>query len=47
MLGPISGTIHNLWFYLDLVARLRQAIVDGRFESLRVELLEQFGASPA
>jgi queuine tRNA-ribosyltransferase len=33
MLGPILASIHNLTFYQRLVARLRQAVVDGRFES--------------
>jgi len=33
MLGPILASIHNLTFYQRLVARLRQAVLDGRFEA--------------
>ncbi len=35
MLGPRLGTIHNLWFYLDLMRRMRVAIQEGRFEAFR------------
>jgi queuine tRNA-ribosyltransferase len=31
MLGPVLTSIHNLTFYQRLVARLREAIVAGRF----------------
>lgn len=31
MLGPVLASIHNLTFYQRLVARLREAIVTGRF----------------
>jgi queuine tRNA-ribosyltransferase len=33
MLGPIIGSIHNLAFYLRLVAEARQAIIDGNYNS--------------
>ncbi len=33
MLGPIIGSIHNLAFYLRLVAEARQAIADGNYYS--------------
>ena len=42
MLGPILASIHNLTFYQRLVARLRAAILDGSFASLRRELLPRF-----
>ncbi|RMF75826.1 MAG: tRNA guanosine(34) transglycosylase Tgt [Acidobacteria bacterium] len=39
MLGPRLGTVHNLWFYLDLMRAMREAIAAGRFEAFRRELL--------
>jgi queuine tRNA-ribosyltransferase len=35
MLGPRLATLHNLHFYLDLMARMRAAIADGRFDAFR------------
>jgi len=35
MLGPILGTLHNLWHYQALMARMREAIGAGRFEAFR------------
>ena len=35
MLGPILGTLHNLWHYEHLMARMREAIQDGRFAAFR------------
>ena len=40
MLGPILASIHNLTFYQRLVARLREAIVAGRFEAVAREILD-------
>ena len=39
MLGPVLASIHNLTFYQRLVARLRAAIVAGRFDAERRVLL--------
>jgi queuine tRNA-ribosyltransferase len=39
MLGPILASIHNLTFYQRLVARLREAVVAGRFAETRRTLL--------
>ncbi|MFN9369858.1 MAG: tRNA guanosine(34) transglycosylase Tgt [Planctomycetia bacterium] len=39
MLGPVLASIHNMTFYQRLVARLRMAIVAGRFAALRRDLL--------
>ncbi|MSQ33291.1 MAG: tRNA guanosine(34) transglycosylase Tgt [Dehalococcoidia bacterium] len=36
------ATIHNLHFYLRLMERLRQSILDGTFEALRREFLATF-----
>jgi len=50
MLGPVLASIHNLTFYQRLVARLRAAIVAGRFAAERQTLLAAFapdaGAAP-
>ena len=35
MLGPRLATLHNLHFYMDLMARMRDAIADGRFAAFR------------
>jgi queuine tRNA-ribosyltransferase len=38
MLGPVLASIHNLTFYQRLVARLREAIVAGRFDAVATEI---------
>ncbi len=38
MLGPMLLTWHNLHYYQDLMAELRQAIEDGRFEEVATAL---------
>ncbi|WP_460812207.1 tRNA guanosine(34) transglycosylase Tgt [Luteimonas pelagia] len=35
MLGPILGTLHNLWHYQQLMAGIRAAIAEGRFADFR------------
>jgi len=35
MLGPRLGTLHNLWFYMELVRAMRGAIEAGTFETFR------------
>ena len=35
MLGPRLATLHNLHYYLDLMARMRAAIAEGRFDAFR------------
>ena len=44
MTGAILTTLHNLYFYLDLVGRARESIVAGRFETFRQETLAGFSA---
>jgi len=39
MLGPILATIHNVCYFRDLMAAMRTAIREGRFEELRREVL--------
>jgi queuine tRNA-ribosyltransferase len=40
------NTLHNLRFYLDTLRRIRDAIVFGRFESLRLELHARLSRRP-
>ena len=35
MLAPMLGTLHNLWYYQKLMADMREAIGQGRFEEFR------------
>lgn len=35
MLAPMLGTLHNLWYYQQLMAGMREAIGEGRFEAFR------------
>jgi len=44
MTGSVLSTLHNLFFYLDLVGKARESIVAGRFETFREETLRGFGA---
>jgi queuine tRNA-ribosyltransferase len=39
-------TIHNLYFYLDTMRRIREAIVFGTFERLRLEFHQTFSRRP-
>jgi queuine tRNA-ribosyltransferase len=39
MLGASLATQHNLYFYLQIMREMRQAIVDGRFEAWRTQFL--------
>jgi queuine tRNA-ribosyltransferase len=41
MLGPILLTLHNLTYYQELMAALRQAIEDGRLEAFAAAFEEQ------
>ena len=40
------NTIHNLYFYLDTMRRIREAIVFGTFEKLRLEFRQTFSRRP-
>ncbi|HBG70422.1 MAG: tRNA guanosine(34) transglycosylase Tgt [Bacteroidetes bacterium GWF2_43_63] len=41
MLGPILASIHNLAFYLRLVAEARQAVIEGNYETWAAEAEKQ------
>lgn len=42
MLGGTLGSIHNLYFIINLVKRMRQAILDNTFESFKIEFLRKY-----
>ena len=46
MLGPVLASIHNLTFYQRLIARLREAIVAGRFAAEARAIGAAWDASP-
>ena len=46
MTGATLLTVHNLYFYLDLMARIRDAIGFGSFGNLRLEFHQTFSRRP-
>jgi queuine tRNA-ribosyltransferase len=42
MTGATLATVHNLYFYLDIMARIRQTIMFNTFERLRQEFRQTF-----
>jgi queuine tRNA-ribosyltransferase len=46
MTGATLNTLHNLHFYLDTMRRIREAIVFGTFEKLRLEFRQTFSRRP-
>jgi queuine tRNA-ribosyltransferase len=45
MAGAALNTVHNLYFYLDTMRRIRKAIEFGRFEDFKREFLETYRAA--
>lgn len=45
MLGPILLSLHNVAYYLRLVADAREAITAGRFDAFRTGCLARWGES--
>src|SRR5262249_20096662 len=41
------NTLHNLTFYLGLMAEMRAAIAAGTFQRLRRRILDAYGSAPA
>jgi queuine tRNA-ribosyltransferase len=37
ILGPRLNTIHNLHYYVDVIHKIRAAIVEGQLETLQIE----------
>ncbi len=46
MTAATLNTVHNLYFYLDTMRRIREAIVFGSFEQLRLEFRQTFSRRP-
>ncbi len=46
MTAATLNTVHNLYFYLDTMRRIREAIVFGTFERLRQEFHQTFSRRP-
>ncbi|PCJ57787.1 MAG: tRNA guanosine(34) transglycosylase Tgt [Planctomycetota bacterium] len=46
MLGPILTTIHNISFLIQLMSRIRQSIIDGRFSEFRKEFYRKLEVNP-
>jgi queuine tRNA-ribosyltransferase len=46
MMGAMLNTVHNLYFYLDTMRRIREAIMFGTFEKLRQEFHQTFSRRP-
>lgn len=42
MLAATLGSIHNLYFIINLVKRMRQAIIDGNFSEFKTEFLSGY-----
>jgi len=42
MLAATLGSIHNLYFIVNLVKRMRQAIIDGNFPQMKAEFLARY-----
>lgn len=46
MTGSTLNTVHNLYFYLDTMRRIREAILFGTFERLRQEFRQTYSRRP-
>ena len=47
MLAPMLGTLHNLWYYQQVMAQMRAAIAEGRFSDFRAAFYAARGVDPA
>lgn len=46
MLAPMLGTLHNLWYYQQVMAQMRAAIAEGRFPDFRAAFYAARGMAP-
>ena len=46
MLAPMLGTLHNLWYYQQVMAQMRAAIVEARFPDFRAAFYAARGVAP-
>ncbi len=42
MLGPILASMHNIYFLTDLVAKIRQSLIEGNFHQFRDTFLSRY-----
>jgi tRNA-guanine family transglycosylase len=42
MLGAALGSIHNLYFAVNLVDRIRRSLFDGTYETLKEKTLRDY-----
>jgi len=42
MLGPMLASVHNLYFLIELTKRIRQSIIDGRYEEFKTEFIAKY-----
>jgi len=47
MTAATLNTVHNVWFYLDTMERIRKAIEFGTFETFRREFLDSYSRRPS
>lgn len=47
MLAPMLGTLHNLWYYQQVMAQMRAAITEGWFPDFRAAFYAARGMAPA
>ena len=46
MLAPMLGTLHNLWYYQQVMAQMRAAIAEARFPDFRAAFYAARGVAP-
>ena len=46
VLAPMLGTLHNLWYYQQVMAQMRAAIVEARFPDFRAAFYAARGVAP-
>ncbi len=46
MTSGVLNTLHNLFFYLDTMRRVREAITFGTFEKFRLDFHRTFSSRP-
>lgn len=42
MLGSMVASVHNLYFLIELVKRIRQSIIDGSYEEFKTEFIKRY-----
>lgn len=42
MLGPMLASVHNLYFLIELTKRIRQSIIDGKYEEYKTQFIAKY-----